>query len=187
MHLHALDSLQFIRSTMEQASSFTAVPGWGGVVMGITALAAAAVANREVLAYGWLKVWMYEAVLAFVIGGVSTVLKAHRHGSSLVSGPSRKFASSFIPPLLVGLALTSVLYRAGLYDALPGLWLCLYGVAIIAGGAFSIPIVPVMGSCFVALGLLTFSVPWINPYALALGFGGLHIVFGAMIARRHGG
>lgn len=187
IHSHALDSLRIIRDTMEQASSFTAVPGWGGVVMGVTALIATYIANQQTSAHNWLEVWIYEAALAFAIGGVAMVLKARSHGSSLVSGPARKFATSFIPPLIVGLALTVVLYRAGLYGVLPGLWLALYGVSIIAGGGFSIPLVPVMGACFTALGLLGFFAPAWNPIYLAAGFGGLHIVFGTLIARRHGG
>src|SRR5579883_176839 len=167
IHSHALDSLRIIRDTMEQASSFTAVPGWGGVVMGVTAVGATMLANRQTTPHGWLQVWIYEAALAFVLGAVRMVVKARQHGSSLVSSPARKFATSFLPPLLAGLALTVVLYRAGLYGVLPGLWLLLYGVAIIAGGAFSVSLVPVMGACFLGLGLMSLIAPAWNPYSLA--------------------
>lgn len=187
LHTHAIDSLRFIRHTMEQASSFTAVPGWGGFLMGISALGACWLSAQQVRPHEWLRVWIYEAVLALVIGAVSLIVKARRHGSSLLSVPAKKFATSFLPPLAVGLVLTVVLYRGGLYDALPGLWLSLYGVAIIAGGAFSVRIVPVMGAGFVALGLLALLLPAYGPLGLAAGFGVLHIVFGFLIARRHGG
>ena len=72
--------------------------------------------------------------------------------------------------------------------AIPAMWLMLYGTAVITGGAFSVSIVPVMGLSFLALGVLEVFAPgsWVN-YFMAAGFGGLHLVFGGVIARKHGG
>ena len=47
LHTHAMDNLKFIRDTMERAGSFTAVPGWGGVAMGVSALLATLIASRQ--------------------------------------------------------------------------------------------------------------------------------------------
>jgi hypothetical protein len=57
-----------------------------------------------------------------------------------------------------------------------------------AGGAFSVPAVPVMGLAFIGAGFASFITPssWGDAY-LAAGFGGLHIGFGLLIARRYGG
>jgi hypothetical protein len=188
LHARAMDNLRFIRETMERASSFTAVPGWGGVIMGATALCAAIIAAGQPSVKGWLTTWLTEALLALLIGGWAMDRKARAVETHLLSGPGRKFALSFSPPMLVGVLLTAALYRAGLTAAIPGTWLLLYGTAVVTGGAFSVKAVPVMGLCFMTLGAVALFSPvsWINPL-MAAGFGLLHIVFGIYIARRHGG
>jgi hypothetical protein len=188
LHTHAMDNLRFIRDTMERAGAFTGVPGWGGVLMGVSALAAAFIAGMQPARPRWLSIWFIEAVVAFAIGAVSMERKARKANASLFSPPGRKFVLSFAPPIFVGGLLTLVLWQSGAASLIPGVWLCLYGAGIITGGAFSVRIVPVMGLGFLALGALSFFSPpgWGDLY-LALGFGGLHIVFGTVIARRYGG
>ena len=188
LEAHAADNLRYIRETMERAASFTAVPGWGGVVMGITALGAALIAAGQKTSEGWLLTWIAEAAVAFVIAACAMVWKAREAGVPLLSGPGQKFALSFAPPIAVGALLTLVLYQAGVAAAIPGTWLLLYGTAVVAGGVFSIRIVPFMGFCFMVLGTAALFTPaaW-NGWLMAAGFGGLHIVFGVVIARRYGG
>ena len=188
LHDRAMDNLKFIRETMERASSFTAVPGWGGVLMGATALAASVVAAWQPTINLWLATWVVEALLALVIGGWAMDRKARRAETPVLSGPGRKFALSYAPPVLAGVLMTIVLLRLGAVSALPGTWLLLYGTGVVTGGAFSVKIVPVMGLCFMLLGAVASFAPaaWGN-YLMAAGFGGLHIIFGIIIARRHGG
>jgi len=184
----ALDNLRFIRQTMERAGSFTAVPGWGQVAVGVTALAAALVAARQTSVELWLATWLGEAVVALAIGGSTMVRKAYAVNDPILSGPGRRFGLSVLPPMVVGGLLTIALYRAGLWQALPGTWLLLYGAGFVTGGAFSVRIVPVMGLCFMFVGSVALFTPaaW-GTWCMAAGFGGLHIVFGAIIARRYGG
>ncbi|HEU4828293.1 MAG TPA: hypothetical protein VFT04_03785 [Gemmatimonadales bacterium] len=184
----AIENLSFIRTTIERATPFTAVPGWGGVAMGATALVAAAGAAAQGSIRGWIGVWLAEALVAMAIGSFAMARKARALGSALLARPTRRFLLSFTPPIAAGAVLTYVLYQGGLGRALPGLWLLLYGTGVVTGGAFSVRAVPLMGLGFLALGTVAALGPeaW-GDVLLALGFGVLHIVFGILIARRHGG
>ncbi len=183
----AADNLRFIRDTMERAGSFTAVPGWGGVVIGCTALAAGAIA-APLTQHEAFFVWLSEAGLALLLSFVAVRLKSKRLELSLRSRAARRALLSFMPPLIAGAIMTTVLFRSGEIGVLPGLWLLLYGAAVVTGGAFSVRIVPVMGLCFMLTGAVSLACPaaWGN-WFLLLGFGALHIAFGVAIARRHGG
>jgi hypothetical protein len=188
LHERAMDNLRYIRETMERASAFTGISGWGQVAIGVTALITAFTAAQQSSFQGWLAVWIAEAVVSLLIAGWSMDRKARAAKMPLLSGPGRKVAFSLSPPLFVGALLTVVLYQAGLTSAIPGVWLLLYGTGVVTGGMFSVRIVPVMGLCFMALGAVTlFSPPTLANWFLATGFGGLHIVFGGIIARRYGG
>ena len=184
----AADNLQFIRETMEGSSRFTAVPGIGGILMGVTACVAAYVANNAALRQDWLITWLVEAAVAFAIGLAAMWYKAARGDASLFSAPARKFAMSFAPPLITGVAITVGLYRFGHFESMIPAWMLCYGAAVVCGGAFSVRIVPVMGWCFIAAGAIAYMLPagFGNTY-MAATFGLLHIVFGAVIARRYGG
>ena len=185
---HAMDNLRYIRRTMERAGSFTAVPGLGGMLMGSTALAAAAVAGRETGSVRWMAAWLAAAGAALVIGIVAAALKSRRARLPLLSGPGWKFVAGFAPAMLAGAVLTAALYRTGMCGFLPGAWLLLYGAAVVSGGSASVRIVPLMGACFMALGTAALGLP--PPFSnllLAAGFGGLHLVFGTIIAVKHGG
>jgi len=185
---HARDNLRFIRETMERAGSFTAVPGGGGVAIGITALGAAVIASQQPSQRAWLAAWLLEAIVAVAIGVWTMFSKGRETGVSLAAGPARRFAYSFAPPVFVAAFLTLVLFRAGIFGLLPGIWLLLYGTAVVTGGAFSIRVVRLMGLCFMVLGTVALLCPasWGNAL-LGIGFGGFHILFGAVIARKYGG
>ena len=171
----------------DSSNSFTAVPGWGQVIIGATALAAAYVASRQRTPSVWTLTWLAEACLAVTIASFAMNLKSQRLGVPLISGPGRKFLLGFLPPLLAGSVVTLILYRAGMARSLPGIWSLIYGGAVISGGVLSVPIVPVMGACFMAMGAAALLLPAFGNWAMALGFGGLHIMFGYWIAKKHGG
>lgn len=186
MQDHAFDNLRFIRETMERSGAFTAVPGWGGVVMGVTALLASYIAYRQPTPRTWLNVWFLEALIAAVVGSIAIWKKSRAARSEILSAPTRKFLLSFTPAIITGALITLSVYPSGSY-LIPGVWLTCYGSSVISGGTFSVRAVPIMGAGFLLLGALAFLVPSWGNICLAAGFGGLHIIFGLLIARRYGG
>lgn len=188
LHLRAMDNLRFIREIMEGAARFTAVSGLGEVAVGVTALAAAWIATRQSTPVGWLIVWLLEALVGVLVSVTAIVRKARRTDVALLSGPVQRFVLGLLPPFVAGGMLSAVFFLQGSYAVLPGLWLLLYGTGVVTGGAFSVRIVPFMGIAFMGLGACALIAPasWGDLF-LAAGFGGLHIVFGAYIAWRHGG
>jgi hypothetical protein len=188
IHEHALNNLRYIRETMERAGSFTSIPGWGGVWIGGTALAATLAAHDAASWRTWLVTWLTEAVVAALIAAVSMIRKASRANVSFREAAARRFFVSYFAPIVAAALLTLFLWRAGYYLAMAPAWLLLYGASFVSSGAYSIPVVRVMGACFMALGAIACFVPFAAANALmGAGFGGLHIVFGIVIARRYGG
>ncbi len=188
IHLRALDDLRFIRETMDRSRSFTAISGMGEILVGVSALLAALIAIVQPTDGRWLAVWLAEAVVAIALTCAFTAAKASRAGEALLSRPGRQVVGGLTPPLIAGLILTVALFGNGAPELLPGTWLLLYGTGVVTAGAFSVRIVPVMGVLFMVVGGLAFLTPVLErDIVLACGFGGLHIVFGAIIARRYGG
>ena len=187
LHERAADDLRYIRQTMERATSFTAISGVGYILMGVTALVAAWVAARQATPEAWLAVWTVELVAAGAIAVGMSARKAHAQGERMRSYAGRKLLLAFTPPMLVGGLLTGAAYLAGDYGLIPGIWLGLYGTGVMTGGAYSVRIIPLMGASFIALSAVALLTPADGDLLLALGLGGLHIVFGWVIWRRYGG
>jgi hypothetical protein len=183
---HAEANLQFIRRTMERSSTFTAVPGLGGAGMGAVGVAASLIAERQGSTWQWLLVWLAAAAVALAIGVAAIWRKAARTGAPLTAG--RRFALGLAPPLVAGAALTWGLSVHGDTALMPPVWLLLYGTGVLAGGAFSVAAVRLLGLAFMGLGIaaLVTAPAWGNLW-LGVGFGGLQLGFGLYIARRHGG
>ncbi len=192
----AHEDLRYIRRTLDAAGRFTAVSGSGLALTGVLALGAVGL-NLRVTGAPWeatasretaLGVWAGALFAAILIGVAGTLHKARRTGQVLWSPLLRKVLWGFCPPLLLGGILTLNLIGTERLDLLPAVWLGCYGAAVTAGGVMSVAPVRWMGVSFLALG----AVAALGPPAeglrlLALGFGFLHLIFGAFIAWRHDG
>ncbi|MBK8179889.1 MAG: hypothetical protein IPK67_13605 [Planctomycetes bacterium] len=193
----AADNLCFIRSTMERSVLFTALPGSAGVLLGVDGAAAAFLGARARSIEQWLAVWIGAACLGLAIGLWSVARRARQLSVPLTRGPARSFAFGLSVPLAAGALITGALWRYGAFGAMPATWMLLYGCALLSAGTFSLRQVRTMGAAFFGAGALTLAVP-LSPLAaasnllLAATFGGLHLLFAALVARdarrevRHG-
>jgi len=184
----AADNLRFIRQAMERTTTFTSIPGKGGVGMGVIALAAAVIAARQTSPDQWLAVWLAAAGAAAVIGLIAMSHKARLAGATLTGAAARRFAIGMAAPFVAGAAITYELWAVRNFTVMAPSWLLLYGAGVLTGGIFSVPAVRAIGACFMALGIAAIASPaeWGNAW-LGVGFGGLHVAFGIYIARNHGG
>ena len=184
----AADNLVFIRAAMERSATFTSVPGAGGAVMGTIALAASVVAARQPSGDRWLLVWLAAAAVAAIVGLGTMARKARTAGGTLTGVTARRFALGLAAPFVAGAAMTYELWAVRNFTVMAPSWLLLYGAGVLTGGMFSVPVVRVIGGCFMALGIAAIVTPpeWGNVW-LAIGFGGLQVGFGIYIARNHGG
>jgi hypothetical protein len=184
----AAENLRFIRSTIEAARTFTTVPGKGCIAMGIAALAAAALELWPRFAAHWLPIWLAAAVVSCAVALYFMEVKARAQGLSLRSSVAWRFFLTLAPAFLAGGILTAALVDDIGRSAIAGIWLLMYGTGIAACGVFSIPVVLIAGFAFMGLGTVTLVAPesWATPM-LAAGFGGIHLVLGAVIWRDHGG
>ena len=184
----AAESLEFIRTTLARSATFTSVPGYGGIGMGVIAAAAAALGARQGDDHAWLAIWLGAAVVAAPLALFAMWRKARRHGLSLWSANGRRFAQGFLPALVAGGVLTWALVSTSHMDLVPATWLLLYGAGVLAGSSASIPVLAWLGAAFMLLGIgAAATAPAWRDVWLGAGFGGLQVIFGVMIARKHGG
>lgn len=183
----ALGTLAYIRATIESSSSMD-VPGMAGIVMGMVGVLATVVVSLPHWAPHWLGIWLGAAAIALLFGGALVARQIGIRGQARYWGPARKFLLCLCPALLAGAVLTWVLYAADAAAVIPGMWLLLYGCAVLSASTVTnagiTRLVGIMGALFVALGAMTFALPVAAHTAmLGLGFGALHIIFGLLIGR----
>lgn len=180
------ETLDYIRRTMESASTYTAVSGWGLIASGLAGLIACWIAwLREVPAD--LRIWIPAAVFSVAAASLANAIKARRIAVPVWSGVLRRVFWVVVPVLVAGALLTFALVDQGAMQLLPGTWLALYGAGVAAGGTFSVRAIRWMGVLFLVFGAVALAWPQYGLIMLGVGFGGLHIAAGLDIMWRHGG
>ena len=159
-----------------------------GIVMGIIGILAAILVSLPRWTPHWLAIWLLAAVIALLLGGALVARQIAQRGHTRYLGPARKFLLCLCPALLAGAVLTWVLLTAGMSGVIPGMWLLLYGCAVVSASTATVTgiarLIGIMGALFVVLGSITFALPpMTHTLMLGLGFGVVHIIFGILIGR----
>jgi hypothetical protein len=173
--------LKLIRSMMQRSSLIIPMPGWGFFAVGLVGTSAALV-TRSMQDMGWIFAWGLAAVLALSIAILTSTWQLRKTGRSIFIGSHSRFWLSLAPAFLAAGLLSVIFVNLGQQPLLAGLWLLLYGVALVAAGQHSVKQVTWMGCGFIILGAVFLFLPWPN-LAMGLGFGGIHLLFGLLISR----
>lgn len=178
---HALGTLQYIRASID-AAGLLAVPGSAGIAMGAVGILTALLVSFKAVAVHWLLIWLIAGLVAIAFGTALMVHQVVTRGTALYRGPLRKFLMCLCPPLLVGAVLTWQLWLRAEFNLIPGVWLLMYGCAVMAASTLTRRALAVMGALLVLLGLAALQVPEnFQNTVLGVGFGGLHLLFGILI------
>ncbi len=181
---HALGTLQYIRASID-AAGLLAVPGSAGIAMGAVGVLTALLVSLKPLAEHWLQIWLVAGLVAIAFGTALMVHQVLARGTALYRGPLRKFLMCLCPPLLVGAVLTWQLWLRADFTLIPGIWLLMYGCAVMAASTLTRRALAVMGALLAVLGVIALRVPVnFQNAVLGLGFGGLHLLFGILIGGR---
>lgn len=206
----AREHLRVIRQTMERSTKYSTLSGLSGVLIGLVAIVGVVVTNsiirqapaftvrsqaelRSLNAFQHRQfaelaaIWTTVLVLAIAIDFVANKRRAARVGKTVMSPIGGHIILAALPAFFAGAVITYFFIMHNLAFSVWGVWMLCYGLAICAVGLFSVKPVSVLGAAFVLAGAVTLLLP---PSAqlpmMALTFGGFHIGYGILMARRHG-
>lgn len=193
--------LASIRTIMERSAKFISLSGLSGVLAGLYALVGATVAYfriqypRSPFSYRIVSIqdplWEILGIAAVVlVASISTGLwlskkKAAKHGVSLWSASSRRLAIALAIPLITGGSFILIILATGHFGLAAPACLIFYGLALIQASPNTVDEVRYLGFSEIALGLVSAMLPGYGFIFWTIGFGVLHIVYGAIMHNKY--
>lgn len=199
----SLETLQDIKRMMERSSKFISLSGWSGISAGICALVGAWIANGKIEEYHsagsgssgnglragegvslinqLLVIAIGVLIAAVVLAFLFTWLRTKKNRVKIWDPAAKRLMWNTLLPLLVGGVCIWRVLEIGAFTLVAPLCLVFYGLALVNGSKYTVGEVRYLGYGQIILGLLNL---WLEGYGLyfwALGFGVLHILYGAMM------
>lgn len=193
------NELASIRSLMERSSKFISLSGLSGILAGIYALIAAALAYTIVYSgssriytslnlhtdpvplYNLIAIASITLLLSIVTGVILTTKKAKRKGQPVWGNTSRALLFHMATPLVTGGILILIFLFRGYYGIVGPSSLIFYGLSLVGASSFTFTMVKYLGICEIILGLIAACLPGYGLLFWAVGFGVLHIVYGSLM------
>jgi hypothetical protein len=205
----SLHALHEIRDIMARSARFLSLSGWSGVWAGCVALAGSFIAQtwlRELpetyqssgnvqtsisideynaTASQFVMLALAVFIVALIGGWYFTWRKTRQQGVSLWNNASKKMVAQIAIPMVAGgiFALNFLFDRQESYIA--PTCLVFYGLALINGSKYTLSDIKYLGLCEVVLGCICLFVPGFGLAFWAIGFGGLHILYGIIMWNKY--
>lgn len=196
-----LEALSGIKDLMEKSTKFISLSGLSGVIAGITALIGAFIANIRIEHYlnntftktrleidlsGKIILELFVIAISVLIisitfGVLLTFREAKKNGQHIWGKNSRLLLLNLSVPLVAGGMFCLILMIHGLFYLLAPATLLFYGLALFNCGKYTLGEIKYLGVLQIILGLI--SAVFIGKGLLfwSIGFGVLHIVYGALM------
>ncbi|MDB3907149.1 hypothetical protein OAK35_02960 [Crocinitomicaceae bacterium] len=192
-----LEQLAEIRDIMNKSTRFLSLSGLSGIVAGIAALGGAWAANEylnekaigfNMYGVGRMEMVQFFLLDAFIVlavaigfGSFFTIRKAKKNGQSILNKMGMRMLVNLCIPLITGGAFGIIVLYHGGYFLLPSIMLIFYGLALINASKYTLEDIRYLGYCEIALGLASAFFIGYGLLFWAIGFGVLHIVYGAIM------
>jgi hypothetical protein len=211
---HPLKTLNDIKQMMERSSRFISLSGLSGVSAGICALVGAWFANdvvnshaasrgikveeyldykrdsggytvQEYIGSPLMRIAICTFVAAFIFAFIFTYIRSRKNNTPIWGVTSRRLLINVSVPLCVGGVYLLKLMEAGAYGLIAPGCLIFYGLALVNASKYTFVEIKYLGYCNLALGLVNLLYTGYGLYFWALGFGVLHIIYGATMWWRY--
>ena len=196
------DDLESIRHLMDRSVKFISLSGLSGILAGIYALAGAGLAYSS-LQYNSLVDYRTNSVqhpaivqklisiaacvliASLATGFLLTIRKSKRQGIKINLANTKRLAINLAIPLVAGGIFILILLSKGHYGVVAPASLIFYGSALINASPNLYEEVRYLGYCEIVVGLIAAYFSGLGLLFWAIGFGGLHVVYGAAMYRKY--
>ena len=194
-----LNDIREIRGIIENNTRFLSLSGLSGIFAGVSALLGSAVAKwylikedihftvsgTESLNRENLNVLLGLAAVVFLLALLSVWFFTARHARMqkrpVNNKASRRWLIHLSIPMLTGGLFCFILISQGTLHLIPSLMLVFYGMGLLNAGKFTFEDISVLGLLEIVLGLMAVLFPFYGLLLWTLGFGALHVIYGALV------
>lgn len=195
--------LESIRQLMERSVKFLSLSGLSGILAGVYALIGTFFAYRIlydqqtpfdyhdpdikaiVIASRLILIAFLVLVTSLATGYWLAARKAKRLGLKVWDAPSKRLVINLAIPLFTGGIFIGILLLRGYYELAAPASLVFYGLALIQASSNLVDEIRYLGYLEILIGLIAAVLPGYGLYAWALGFGGLHILYGSLMFKKY--